>query len=228
MQGSISDDKEADNPFMGRESLLHGYCSRAIDAGHENCIWICMKIGKQYRLIDIPIVTNGQPIGVADIRERHSWWKRHSLYSVVGVKEVMVSQLVAWSGGTLTSGQARVLDVDDTKGMIIGAVAIMNHTANADSLDKDIERAEKDVIDWDECGMDIMGEHYCVEEFCPNATRDNVIGELYCTRRRYDSLFLRRQNCDWLTEMLEYYWHKGIDKNGIDFLKKSGFVDEYE
>ncbi|KAL1607591.1 hypothetical protein SLS59_002560 [Nothophoma quercina] len=52
----------------------------------------------------------------------------------------------------------------------------MNHTANADSLEKDMERAEKDVIDWDECRMDIMG----------------------------------------------------IDKNGIDFLKKSGFVDEYE
>lgn len=51
-----------------------------------------MKSGKQYQLVDVPITTNGQPIGVADIRKRYSWWKRHSLYSVVGVKEVMVSK----------------------------------------------------------------------------------------------------------------------------------------
>ena len=121
-----------------------------------------------------------------------------------------------------------MLDIDDTNKTIIGAVAIMNHTASAGSLDKDIKQAEREVVDWEECGMDIMGEHHCDEEYGPNAAWDKVIGELYCTRRRYESLFERRKNHDWLTEMLQYYWQRGIDESGIDFLRKSGFVGEYE
>ena len=74
-----------------QKSILADYCPRAISDGHDRCIWLCRKDGKQYTLIDIPTTTRGQTIGFADIRKRYSWWKRHSLYSAVGVKQVKVS-----------------------------------------------------------------------------------------------------------------------------------------
>lgn len=77
----------------GRESMIANYCRVAIRSGHEKCIWLCIKHGRKYSLVDIPLESNTQIIGLKDISQRYNWWKRFSLYSVVGVKEVMVSCL---------------------------------------------------------------------------------------------------------------------------------------
>jgi hypothetical protein len=61
--------------------------------GHEEFIWLCIKRGRRYSLVDIPFQTNGQITRLQDIRKQYNWWKRYSLYSAIGVKEVMVSKL---------------------------------------------------------------------------------------------------------------------------------------
>ena len=77
--------------MRGRESKIAKYCRDAIDSKHESCIWLCFRHGRRYSLVDIPLEQKEEEIGLQAIRQRYSWWKRYSLYSVVGVKEVMVS-----------------------------------------------------------------------------------------------------------------------------------------
>lgn len=77
----------------GRPSVIAEYCRQAIENGHEECICLCMKRGRRFIVKDILLKTDGHTIGLYDIRKRCSWWKRHSLYSAVGVKEILVSSL---------------------------------------------------------------------------------------------------------------------------------------
>lgn len=75
----------------GRKSTIADYCRENIESKKEKCIWLCIRRGRRYSLVDIPLVQNEQEIGLHAIRKRYSWWKRYSLYSAVAVKEVMVS-----------------------------------------------------------------------------------------------------------------------------------------
>lgn len=75
----------------GLPSVVADYCQQALKNGHEECIWLCMKRGGRFIAKDIPLNTDECTVGLEDIRKRSSWWKRHSLYSAVGVKEVLVS-----------------------------------------------------------------------------------------------------------------------------------------
>ena len=86
------------NPFEGssyiengRPSIIHEYCLKADRKGRKKCIWICMKKRNRWIAKDMPLENEGQVLGIPELRMQCSWWKRHSLVSVIGVKEVMVS-----------------------------------------------------------------------------------------------------------------------------------------
>lgn len=49
-----------------------------------------MKKGKRWIAKDINIEKTGYVLGITELRKQCSWWKRHSLFSVVEVREVMV------------------------------------------------------------------------------------------------------------------------------------------
>jgi hypothetical protein len=49
-----------------------------------------MRKGKKWIAKDIRIDKMDGVLGIPELRKQYSWWKRHSLHSVVGVKEVMV------------------------------------------------------------------------------------------------------------------------------------------
>lgn len=74
----------------GKQSVVKHYCLQAIKEGHTKCIWLCMKRGRRWIAKDIKLEACDSPLGVGELRKMCGWWKRHSLYSVVGVKEVMV------------------------------------------------------------------------------------------------------------------------------------------
>jgi hypothetical protein len=82
--GSSQDSKR------GRPSVIHEYCLNAQNEEHTKCIWVCMKKGKKWIAKDIKIDKMDGVLGIPELRQQYSWWKRHSLYSVMGVKEVMV------------------------------------------------------------------------------------------------------------------------------------------
>jgi hypothetical protein len=75
----------------GKESMIADYCRNAIKSNNETCIWLCIRQARRYSLVDVPLGQNEEKIGLQAIRKKYSWWKRYSLYSVVAVKEVMVS-----------------------------------------------------------------------------------------------------------------------------------------
>ncbi|KAJ6059706.1 uncharacterized protein N7446_000357 [Penicillium canescens] len=73
----------------GRPSTIHDYCLKANREGRTKCIWICMKKGRRWIAKDISVEKTGYVLGIPELRKQCSWWKRHSLFSVVGVKEIM-------------------------------------------------------------------------------------------------------------------------------------------
>lgn len=90
--------------MRGKESIIADYCRNAIKFKDESCIWLCIKQGRRYSLVDISLGHNEQEIGLQAIRKRYSWWKRYSLYSVVAVKEAMVSNC-HWNVATFSTWQ---------------------------------------------------------------------------------------------------------------------------
>ena len=84
------------NPFDfcgGKETVIKGYCQRAITAGYKNCIWLCMRRGNRTIAKDIPLSEIDEPLDICGLRKQLGWWKRHSLYSAVAVKEVWVCRI---------------------------------------------------------------------------------------------------------------------------------------
>ena len=49
-----------------------------------------MKRGRKYIVKDVPIETHNSPLRIYDLRRLCGWWKRYSLFSVDGVKEILV------------------------------------------------------------------------------------------------------------------------------------------
>ena len=88
------------NPFLeaeeeeGRPSVVYDYCRKALEQGHKECIWICMKRGGKWIAQDIKLEESSFPIRVDELRKIFSWWKRYSFYSAVGVKEAMVNIVI--------------------------------------------------------------------------------------------------------------------------------------
>lgn len=130
--------------------------------------------------------------------------------------------------GDLIHVQARALHFDDATQRISAVVTPWDQADAIAKLDKEIERVKEEDVIWDECSIDVMGNHHDPNEYCHNSTLDEHGGYNYCKRAHLDSLIQMRDNYDWVTSMLEYYWHNGIDGAGIAFLKRSGFIDEYK
>jgi hypothetical protein len=75
--------------LTGRPSVIYDYC--AAKPEDARCIWICMKKRGKWIAKDIPILVDAdETLGIYKLRQICGWWKRHSLYSATGVKEVMV------------------------------------------------------------------------------------------------------------------------------------------
>jgi hypothetical protein len=69
----------------GKSSVIKTYCEKVIATrGRESeCIWIYIKKGR--RLIAKDVQLSERPLGVYELRKLCGWWKRHSLFSAVGV-----------------------------------------------------------------------------------------------------------------------------------------------
>jgi hypothetical protein len=81
----------------GKPSVIHSYCQRAIDHGHKECIWLGIQHGRRWIAKDIQLGVTEKPLGIYELRKLSGWWKRHSLYSAVGVKEIKVRNLSIFS-----------------------------------------------------------------------------------------------------------------------------------
>jgi hypothetical protein len=83
----------------GKPSVIKSYCEQVGNHGKE-CIWLCMQRGRKWIAKDIKLEIENQPLGIYELRKQCGWWKRHSMFSVVGVKEIKVythsSFLMAW------------------------------------------------------------------------------------------------------------------------------------
>jgi hypothetical protein len=75
----------------GRPSVIKWYCEQAMSARGKDseCIWVCIKRGRNWIAKDI-LLSERPSLGVYELRQLCGWWKRHSLFSAVGVREVKV------------------------------------------------------------------------------------------------------------------------------------------
>ena len=75
----------------GKASIIDNYCKEAIREGKEECIWICAPCGRKRLAKDIALPTEGRNFQLHHLAKCYGWWKRWSLYSATGVKDVEVS-----------------------------------------------------------------------------------------------------------------------------------------
>jgi hypothetical protein len=85
--GSVFNDRKIEH---GKPSVVHSYCQRAIDRGHTECVWLALQRGRKWIAKDIPLGCEDKPFGIYELRKISGWWKRHSMFSAVGVKEIKV------------------------------------------------------------------------------------------------------------------------------------------
>jgi hypothetical protein len=74
----------------GKPSVIHSYCQRAIDQGRKECIWLCIQRGRKWIAKDIQLETEDKAFGISELRRMSGWWKQHSMFSTVAVKEIRV------------------------------------------------------------------------------------------------------------------------------------------
>jgi hypothetical protein len=81
----------------GKPSVVHSYCQRAINHGHKECIWLGIQHGRKWIAKDIQLGSEDKPFEICELRKLSGWWKRHSMFSAVGVKEIKVRILLSFS-----------------------------------------------------------------------------------------------------------------------------------
>jgi hypothetical protein len=74
----------------GRPSVIEAYCRQAIDLKDTESIWFCMQRGRKWIAMDVQPASVAKRLGIEEPRKQDGWWKRHSMFSAVGVKEVKV------------------------------------------------------------------------------------------------------------------------------------------
>ena len=74
----------------GRDSIIHDYLKDAIQSDHEECLWICYPQGRRIIAKDIALPSDENSFQLHNLAKSYGWWKRWSLYSAVGVKDVEV------------------------------------------------------------------------------------------------------------------------------------------
>jgi hypothetical protein len=78
------------HPDGGQPPVIIDHCQEALDQGRTEYIWLCMRRGGGTNAKDIQLSNGDTPLGIYDLRKECGWWKRHSMFSVIGVKEVLV------------------------------------------------------------------------------------------------------------------------------------------
>jgi hypothetical protein len=81
----------------GKPSVVHSYCRRAIDHGHKDCIWLGIQRGRKWIAKDVQLGSDDKPFGICELRKMSGWWKRHSMFSAIGVKEIKVRRISIFS-----------------------------------------------------------------------------------------------------------------------------------
>lgn len=75
----------------GKHSVIESYCrSHVIDREDKEAIWFCMQRGRKWIAKDVQPTSVAKRFGIDELRKHYGWWKRHSMFSAVGVKEVKV------------------------------------------------------------------------------------------------------------------------------------------
>ncbi|KFY68680.1 hypothetical protein V496_00893 [Pseudogymnoascus sp. VKM F-4515 (FW-2607)] len=78
-----------DPELKGKPSVIEAYCRRhVIDREDKAAIWFCMQRGRKWVAKDVHPTSVSKRFGIDELRKYNGWWKRHSMFSAVGVKEV--------------------------------------------------------------------------------------------------------------------------------------------
>ncbi|KAH7121404.1 hypothetical protein EDB81DRAFT_913581 [Dactylonectria macrodidyma] len=203
----------------GRKTIIADYCQRRSEKerGYKECVFLCLRRGRRYYAIDIPIKLDDPTLGLDRLRkESGPWWKRYSLYSAVGVQEINMRLMELHQPSTgLPEIRVSILNLD--------------YAEEISLLDSAIEEMTSRDIDPFECGMDVNGQldKACRESKCRN-TAYNEQEDLFCRVYKFQKFSRRRSDYIWLPSMLKYYWQNGVDGRGLAFLSNAGFVHSYK
>ena len=75
--------------------------------------------------------------------------------------------------------------------------------------------------------MRVDGNLHDKEDYCHNITYDPVNEEEICGKLKLHKLECQRENYQWLSPTLEYYWQHGTGSKRSAFLEQTGFVYSY-
>ncbi|OBT68723.1 hypothetical protein VE03_02098 [Pseudogymnoascus sp. 23342-1-I1] len=197
----------------GKPSVIRAYCRRHVaDCDDKEAIWFCMQRGLNWGVAkDVHSTSVSKKFGIDELRKYNGWWKRHSMFSAVGVKEVKM----------------RFTSFDKALNEIQVVIMDFDYDSITRDLNHYIQReVEKGVhIDGDSA-VDIMGI-FNHPDGCHNEGYDEFGGDMYCIDEHIMELRQRKENAEWLPSMLEFYWQNGIDDKGLKFLKSNDFVVAY-
>lgn len=160
---------------------------------------------------DVRIDSLKPPWGIPELRRQSGWWKRLSLYSAVGVKEVKM----------------RLVSHDKQHKVMHAVIIDFDYSSELAWYDRPKEQLLEEIKDSTDCGVDVMGRIHSVSRVCSNSHWDEIQGETYCTVERMYDLEQGKNNLIWLRGMLEYYWQNGVQDEGMIFLHKAGFITTY-
>ena len=74
---------------------------------------------------------------------------------------------------------------------------------------------------WNECEICATEQYHDAEDYCPNYYIRDEEFDMVCGRRKdFKDMTMKRENLNWLSPMLEYYWQYGIAEVGLSFLRK--------
>lgn len=97
-------------PFLqhnieGKPALIHDYCAEAQADGRDSCIWICFQEQNKTRAKDVVINPDCDVFDFSQLLKHCGWWRRLSMYSVVGIRlvEVCTTIVVLPSADTIFS-----------------------------------------------------------------------------------------------------------------------------
>lgn len=103
-----------------------------------------------------------------------------------------------------------------------------DYTRSIKRLDRHVDKAWSSDMDPFECGIDIMGNcHGNGDHKCRNSVVDFDTMESICMVQKARDVEAQRDENQWLSSMLKYYWQNGIGLKGFAFLRKAGFVTPY-
>lgn len=74
----------------GKPSIVSGYCASAQASGHYGCLWICFQEHNKIRAKDVSIDLDADTFDFSQLTKCCGWWRRCSMYSVVGIRQVEV------------------------------------------------------------------------------------------------------------------------------------------